>query len=256
MIELNEVAFEYRGGKRALVGASARLSSPTTAILGPNGAGKTTLMGILATSRKPTAGYIKVDDQVISGRRSIADHRASLGVMPQQLSIFPAYTCLEFLMYVAWLRKVPGTKRTEQCNQALEATGLQEQVSARVGTLSGGMRQRLGLAQALVNKPRLLLMDEPTVGLDPEQRRNFRSLLREVSTGTTICLATHLTEDAAAVAQSLLVLVDGNVLFCGTTPEFCKQYGYETVTGETVEASYIACLEASRSAALRRGREV
>lgn len=208
------------------------------AVLGPNGAGKSTLLSILTGASRATAGELVLLGHSMSSRSGVRAVQDSLGFVPQALSIFPGHTVEDFLRYVCWLRKVPAATVPQAITSSLVATDLEELRDRRVRTLSGGMKQRLLLAQALVNSPALIVLDEPTVGLDPAQRARFLERVRGLSQRCRVVLATHLVEDVATTCDWTLVLDSGRVRFCGTTRELVARFGADEVTGASVEAAY------------------
>lgn len=246
MLELHDLSYRYRRGAQALHGVSCSLASPSVAVLGPNGAGKSTLLRLLTTATTPQEGRFSAVGWSSGDADGLRDYRRSLGVMPQALNIFRGYSCEEFLHYVAWLREVPVQDARAQVEHALHAVDLLERRHDPVKQLSGGMRQRLGLAQALVNQPRMLVLDEPTVGLDPRQRSEFRTYLRRLLPETMVVLATHLVEDVAAIAEEVLVLDAGRVRFAGPLQALCVDREGADVTGSDVEAAYLQLVEPER----------
>jgi len=208
------------GSTRALDEASFTMERGTTGLLGPNGAGKTTLLSILATINEPDAGRVSVfglDPRHASQRVEI---RRQLGYLPQELGYHRHFTVAEFLNYVAILKEITNRRtRAEEVARVLAAIGLERRAKARIRTLSGGMRQRLGIAQALLGRPNLLILDEPTGGLDPEQRLRFRELLSSLPGDPVIVLSTHQAEDIAAICSHVVVLLQGRVQFSGTPSE-------------------------------------
>jgi ABC-2 type transport system ATP-binding protein len=212
------------GRHRALDGLD--LSTPTgvTGLLGPNGAGKTTLLRILATVMPLDAGELRIlgrDPYEAEDRLQI---RRRLGYLPQDAGFHRAFTAFEAVDYVAVLKEHTGARaRHEEVRRVLGLVGLSDVAGKKVRALSGGMRRRLGLAQALLGRPELLVLDEPTVGLDPEQRMRFRDLVSEAGHGRTVVLSTHQTEDVAAVCSHVVVVDQGRVLFAGTPGELADQ---------------------------------
>jgi ABC-2 type transport system ATP-binding protein len=205
------------GRTTALDRVSLRLDRGIIGLLGPNGAGKTTLLSILATVASPDSGRLTVlgfDPAEPAQRLEI---RRRLGYLPQDLGYHRHFTVAAFLDYVAILKEITDSRtRHAEVARALAAVGLTERAGHRIRTLSGGMRRRLGLAQALLGGPDLLVLDEPVSGLDPEQRLRFRELLSRLPGDPVVLLATHQVEDVTAVCSAVVVLLAGQVRFCGT----------------------------------------
>jgi ABC-2 type transport system ATP-binding protein len=212
------------GRTRALVDVAFTTGPGVTGLLGPNGAGKTTLMRILATVLAPDAGSVELlglDPRVASDRLEI---RRSLGFMPQEPRFDPRARCSAFVNYVAVLKElVDRRQRSDEVRRVLAATELSEVANRRIRSLSGGMQRRVSLAQALLGNPKLLLLDEPTVGLDPEQRLRVRSMLSDLAERRGILLSTHLIEDVAALCHRVIVLHEGQVRFAGTPNELVNE---------------------------------
>ncbi|MFK4099972.1 ABC transporter ATP-binding protein [Streptomyces sp. NPDC019531] len=208
------------GGTRALDDVSLRLTPGVTGLLGPNGAGKTTLLRVLATSVPADRGSFTVlgnDPGTSRGRQEV---RRSLGYLPQTPGLHPDFSAFEFVDYVAILKELTDrTARHREVRRVLEEVDLGDVRSRRIKKLSGGMRQRVALAAALVGDPGFLVLDEPTVGLDPEQRMRFRELIAEAGEGRTVLLSTHQTEDVAMLCHRVLVMAGGRILFEGTPAE-------------------------------------
>jgi ABC-2 type transport system ATP-binding protein len=208
---------------RALDGVSFELGTGITGLLGPNGAGKTTLLRCLATILAPDSGGIEVfgfDPDRPSERTEI---RRRLGYMPQEPGFYQSFTSFDFLDYLAILKEhVDRSARHEEVRAALARTGLQEKSKVKIRKLSGGMRRRLALAQALIGSPPLLVLDEPTAGLDPEQRFRFRELISDLAESRTVFLSTHQTEDVSAICDRVLVMDDGRIRFDGTPRELAQ----------------------------------
>ncbi|MCU0270853.1 MAG: ATP-binding cassette domain-containing protein [Acidimicrobiales bacterium] len=204
------------GRTLALAGVDLTMGTGVTALLGPNGAGKTTLLRILATVLSSDAGTV----ELLGHRIDCADGRLAvrrrLGYLPQEPGFHRHFTAFEFVDYVAVLKEWGDRRpRHDEVRRVLELVGLQDQAGTRIRNLSGGMRRRVGIAQALLGSPDLLLLDEPTAGLDPEQRLRFRELLGTAA-HSTVVLSTHQTDDVAALCQHVLVLLGGHVRFAGT----------------------------------------
>ncbi|GAA1457968.1 ATP-binding cassette domain-containing protein [Nocardiopsis exhalans] len=205
------------GSRRALDGIDVDLGPGVTGLLGRNGAGKTTLMRCLATDLEATRGRIRVlgrDPERADERTEI---RRRMGYLPQSPSFYPHFTVFGLLDYMAVLKEMGGRReRHDEVRRAMRDVDLYDRRHSRVRRLSGGMRQRLGLAAALLGAPELLLLDEPTVGLDPEQRIRFRDLVSELAVHSTVVLSTHQIEDVSALCRRVLCLDQGRVIFDGT----------------------------------------
>ncbi|GGY28348.1 ABC transporter ATP-binding protein [Streptomyces djakartensis] len=208
------------GGTRALDDVSLRLTTGVTGLLGPNGAGKTTLLRVLATALPADRGSFTVlghDPGTARGRQEV---RRRLGYLPQTPGFHPDFTAFEFVDYVAILKEMTGrAARHREVRRVLDEVGLAEVRGKRIRKLSGGMRQRVALGAALVGDPGFLVLDEPTVGLDPEQRMRFRELIAGAGEGRTVLLSTHQTEDVAMLCHRVLVMAGGRVRFEGTPAE-------------------------------------
>lgn len=204
----------YPGAVVALEGLDLDIPAGVFGLLGPNGSGKTTLMRILATLLEPTEGEARVCGRDV--RREKAAVREILGYMPQDFGFYPTLSAYETLDYFALLSRVSSPKeRRARIEQALARVNLQEMAGRRVGTFSGGMKQRLGIAQALLNDPRVLIMDEPTSGLDPEERIRLRNLLAELAGDRVVILSTHIVSDVSSTADEMAILHRGRLLFSG-----------------------------------------
>ena len=205
------------GGVAALAELDLELGPGITGLLGPNGAGKTTLIRILATLLPPSAGQVGVNGWWTSDLRDRVEIRRRLGYLPQDLGLYPRFTVFEFVDYLALLKELDDpAERHRRVRAALAAVELEDLARRKIRTLSGGMRRRVGIAQAIVADPLLLLLDEPTTGLDPEQRMRFRQLIAGIGEQRTVVLSTHLVEDVAAVCTQVVVLWQGRVRFHGT----------------------------------------
>ena len=218
-IEARALVRRY-GRFRALDGLDLTARPGVTGLLGPNGAGKTTVLRLLATVAAHDEGHLRIlghDPSTEEGRLRV---RRSLGYLPQDAGFHPGFTVFEAIDYVAVLKEHTRSRaRHDEVRRVLGMVGLADVSTKKVRTLSGGMRQRLGLAQALLGTPELLVLDEPTVGLDPEQRIRFRDLVSEAGHGRTVVLSTHQTEDVAAVCSHVVVVNKGRALFDGTVEE-------------------------------------
>ncbi|MFI2757457.1 ATP-binding cassette domain-containing protein [Streptomyces echinatus] len=209
------------GATVALDDVSLAFPAGVTGLLGPNGAGKSTLLSLLSTARTPRSGTVALLGEQASGRARTERLRRRIGVLPQSFGFYPRFTVLEFTEYAAWLRKVPAAQRRERAVEALRLVQMNQHADRRMGALSGGMLRRVGIAQTMVNEPSLVLLDEPTVGLDPAQRVGFRSLIRQLGERCAVVMSTHLAEDVAHVCDRVAVLLAGTVRFTGTVAELC-----------------------------------
>lgn len=230
-IVMTNVRKSFRHGRRvgggratALAGVTLRLGGGMVALLGPNGAGKTTLMRICVSVLRPDSGSVLVgghDLATASGRTAV---KRALGYLPQQLSFYDDLTGAEFLDYVALLKRCADRRaRRSQAERLLALTGLAGHADRKIGSYSGGMRRRLGIAQALLGDPRLIVVDEPTAGLDPAERMRFRALLASLgSEGRTVILSTHILNDAAQACQEAIVLSNGKVAYHGAIHELAE----------------------------------
>ena len=235
-VEIENLGKVYEGGVVGIQDVTLTMPEGIYALLGPNGAGKTTLMSILATLLDPTSGTARVDGHDV--RKDKHAVRELLGFLPQDFGLYPSLTAYETLDYMALLSNIndPADRR-RRIDAALDRMNLTAVKNRRVGGFSGGMRQRVGLAQALINSPKLLIVDEPTAGLDPEERIRVRSLLAELASDRTIVLSTHLIADVEAVADRVAVLHKGRIRFEGTAGEMLdrvrgKVWEIETTANE------------------------
>jgi ABC-2 type transport system ATP-binding protein len=205
---------DYRAKPGALRNVDLSLGSGVLGLLGPNGAGKSTLMRILATITQPTAGRVLWNGTNIGREPDIL--RAVLGYLPQDFGVYPNLSAREFLEYLSTVKGISAATARKRINELLELVNLADVAKRPLGGYSGGMRQRVGIAQALLNDPQLLIVDEPTAGLDPEERVRFRNLLSELSGERIVILSTHIVSDVEAVATSIAILAHGQLLAHGT----------------------------------------
>jgi ABC-2 type transport system ATP-binding protein len=233
-VSIEQLTKIYDGGIVGVRDVSLTLSAGVFGLLGPNGAGKTTLMRILATLLDPTSGTASVDGYDIRRRRP--EVRRILGYLPQQFGLYPQMTCREFLDYVGLLYGIRGPARREAVELALEQVHLAEVAARRIRTLSGGMKQRLGIAQAVLSAPRLLIVDEPTAGLDPDERVRVRNLLSELARERVVLLSTHIVGDVSVSATSLALMRGGSVIFHGSPRELLAQVQGRVWTAQVEEA--------------------
>lgn len=195
--------------KVAVDEVSLRLTKGINGLLGANGAGKTTLMRMLCGTLTPTSGNISLDGLDVSSE----DYRAVLGYLPQDFGYYPNFTGMDFLLYLAALKGLSKSHAKRKATELLELVGLKDVGRKKIKTYSGGMKQRLGIAQALLNDPWLLVVDEPTAGLDPQERVRFRNLIAELGKDTVVLLSTHIVSDVEPIADHLLMMSNGKVIF-------------------------------------------
>jgi ABC-2 type transport system ATP-binding protein len=241
-----------RAGRHLAVdGLDLALGTGVHGLLGPNGAGKTTLMRALATVLKPAGGQLRLLGESVDGRADLRRVRRALGYLPQQFGFYPRFTVREFVEYMAWLKEMPKTAIPDAVQRAIDRVDLADKAGARMKTLSGGMLRRAGIAQAIVNDPAVLLLDEPTVGLDPEQRLDFRKLLRDLGADSCVLVSTHLVEDVVAACTDVVILHEGRLVHQGT-PDDLVALGGDGDAGDTpAERGYSAMLRHHRTVAGR-----
>ncbi|MGI5500202.1 ABC transporter ATP-binding protein [Lentzea sp. CA-135723] len=222
------------GRKTAVDGVTLTMGRGVHGLLGPNGAGKTTLIRALATVLR-TKGTLR-----LLGGLELRELRQRIGYLPQEFGHYKRFTVREFVAYVAWLKEMRDIPAATQ--RAIERVGLADRADDRMKTLSGGMIRRVGIAQAIVNDPEILLLDEPTAGLDPAQRLRFRELLTELGTDACVVVSTHLVEDVAAACTDVVLLSQGKLIFQGT-PEQLQARGTGQHPGDSpIERGYSAVL--------------
>ena len=197
--------------KIAVDRVSLRLNNGVYGLLGTNGAGKTTLMRMLCGILQPTSGTIAFDGMDVSEE----GYRAILGYLPQDFGYYPEFTAMGFLLYMAALKGLPKHSAKRRANELLELVGLQEMGRKKIKTFSGGMKQRLGIAQALLNNPKMLILDEPTAGLDPKERVRFRNLIGQLGKDSIVLLSTHIVSDIEHIADEVLMMKNGNLIYHG-----------------------------------------
>jgi len=216
IVQVRELTKRF-GRTRALDGVSFDARAGITGLLGPNGAGKTTLLRILATVASPDGGAVRIGGLDPSRTTQRLAIRRSLGYMPQEPGFHRNFTAFEFVDYVAILKEMTDRRaRHREVRRVLALVGLESAARKKIRALSGGMRRRVALAQALLGDPRLLILDEPTAGLDPEQRLRFRELVSALGEDRAVVLSTHQTEDVAALCRQVVVMNHGEVLLSGT----------------------------------------
>lgn len=241
-IEIKQVN-KYYGKKHALKDVDLVIPEGMFGLLGRNGAGKTTLMKTLATLHGKQSGEIRVCGVPIENAKEI---REMIGYLPQDFSMYPSMTVTECLDYLGTLSEMPKDERKKRIKELIGKVNLDEQRNTKVRKLSGGMKRRLGIAQALLHDPKVLIVDEPTAGLDPEERIRFRNLLCEVAEDRIVILSTHIVGDIEATCENIAIMNEGEILWEGTVPELIENAEGKVFTAEVprqqlnkVKADYI-----------------
>ena len=208
---------KYYGKNKALDGFSYEFTPGIYGLLGPNGAGKSTLMNLITCNLKATSGDIRYGDELIQAMGK--EYRSKLGFMPQQQNIYPRFTVERFLMYMAGLKGLGSSEARTETDRLLEMVNLTADRKKRLGELSGGMKQRALLAQALLGKPEIIILDEPTAGVDPKERIQMRNIISQVGFSCIIMIATHVVPDVQFIAKEILLLGKGQIIDSGTPAE-------------------------------------
>lgn len=242
--EIRASGLKVRAGRKrmAVDGLDLSLGTGVHGVLGPNGAGKTTLIRALATVLRPAGGTLELLGESAGG---VGEHRAlrrRIGYLPQEFGYYKRFTVREFVEYMAWLKEVPKADIPGAVQRAVERVGLADRADDRMKSLSGGMVRRVGIAQAIVNDPAILLLDEPTAGLDPAQRLRFRGLLQELGADTCVVVSTHLVEDVAAACSDVVIFAEGRLVFQGTPDQLAAAGGPEDAGDSPLERGYSALL--------------
>ncbi len=245
-VEITDLTRRF-GRTQAVAGVSLRTGPGVFGLLGPNGAGKTSLLRMLATVIPQSSGSLRLLNRDPGGYTQRREIRRNLGYLPQNMGYYPGFTVSEFVEYFALLKEVPSSWVSAAAAAALDRVELTGRAKAKLRTLSGGMLRRAGIAQAIVNKPRLLLLDEPTAGLDPEQRVAFRALLRDLGQDATVVVSTHLVEDVGAACTEVALMDLGKIVFHGTPAELAARGVGHRVGDAPLERGYSAVLAAARS---------
>ena len=225
---IDRLSKQYKN-KIAVDRISLTLHQGVYGLLGANGAGKTTLMRMLCGILRPTSGTVMFENMDVSTE----DYRKELGYLPQDFGYYPNFTGRDFLMYMAVLKGMTKSRAQKRCAKLLDEVGLKEMGDKKIKTYSGGMKQRLGIAQALLSHPRILILDEPTAGLDPKERVRFRDMIAALGKESIVILSTHIVSDIEHIADRILLMTDGQIIFNGTQEEI----------GEDLEEFYLKQFE-------------
>ena len=201
--------------KIAVDRVSLQLTNGVYGLLGANGAGKTTFMRMLCGILKPTSGTVTFDGMDVSSE----EYRAELGYLPQDFGYYPDFNGMDFLLYMASLKGLTKTEAKRKSKKLLELVSLSDVAKKKIATYSGGKKQRLGIAQALLNDPKIIILDEPTAGLDPKERVRFRNLIKELGTESIVLLSTHIVSDIEHIADTVLMMKAGQIVFNGSADE-------------------------------------
>ena len=209
MLEVVDVHKAY-GKNKVLCGVNFTMKHGVYGLLGLNGAGKTTLLNIMTGILQVDDGIVKYHGTNIRNRKS--RFKDNLGFMPQYTTFYPKFTAREFLKYMCVMKNIPRNEHAEKINKMLEYVNLSDAADKKIGSFSGGMRQRVGIAQALINNPEIIIMDEPTAGLDPAERIRFRQTIENIAENKIVLIATHIIQDVEKMADNVLLLSDGKIV--------------------------------------------
>lgn len=222
MLELQNITKDY-GTKQALDHISLSLENGIYGLLGPNGAGKSTLMNIITGNLKPTSGMVLWNGK--NAHDMGAAYRSLLGYAPQQQGLYDTFTGIRFLSYMAALKGISKKEQKGEIQRVLDYVNLTEKAYRPIGTYSGGMKQRILVAQAILGDPHLVVLDEPTAGLDPKERVRIRENIRNISGDKIILVSTHVVSDIESIANEIILLREGKIVDHDTVPGLCKKHG-------------------------------
>lgn len=250
-LEIDALTKRYKSGVEALHAISLNIGPGVLGLLGPNGAGKSTLMRIAATVLPPTSGSVRWNGADVVRRPDAV--RESLGYLPQDTGVYPNLNAREFLRYIAALKGMSGKRAEQRIGELLEQLNLTAAGNRALGGFSGGMKQRVGIAQALLNDPQIVIVDEPTVGLDPEERARFRELITGISGDRIVILSTHIVSDVETIAERVVLIASGSIVADGAPETLASQLSGRVWEG-IVSADGLALLrhEYSVTSAVRR----
>lgn len=232
---IDNITMKYKD-KIAVENFTVKLDKGVYGFLGPNGSGKTTLMRVLADLLRPTKGRILLNDRDISTMED--DYRDILGYLPQSFGFYKSFTAHKFMMYIAALKGIDQYKPLKKVDELLELVNLKEHSKRKIGKFSGGMKQRIGIAQALINDPKILILDEPTAGLDPKERIRFRNLISEISKDRIVLLSTHIVSDIEYIAKEVILIKEGKLLGIDSPDNILENMKGKVWKGTTTEERF------------------
>ncbi|WP_025692538.1 ABC transporter ATP-binding protein [Paenibacillus zanthoxyli] len=234
-LSIDSIVKRYRRAT-ALDSVTLELEEGLYGLLGPNGSGKTTLLRIVADVLRPTSGEVRLNG--VDKDRLGGQYREVIGYLPQEFGLYKEFTVIDFMMYIAALKGIDRRLAAERSHMLLEQVGLGGMEKKSCGKLSGGMKRRLGIAQALLNDPKLLILDEPTAGLDPEERMRFRKLISDLSGQKIVLLSTHIVSDIEMIAGELILIENGRLIGSGTPEELLEELRGQVWTAKVTEEEY------------------
>ncbi|MCI8348517.1 MAG: ABC transporter ATP-binding protein [Firmicutes bacterium] len=221
MLELKNLTKQY-GNKKALNNVSLKFSEGIYGLLGPNGAGKSTMMNIITGNIKPSSGKVMWNNQEIASLGP--SYRSLLGYAPQQQGLYDTFSGRRFLSYMAALKDISRKSMKDEIERVLSYVNLTDSADKPIGTYSGGMKQRILIAQAILGNPKLIILDEPTAGLDPKERVRIRENIKAISEDKIILVSTHVVSDIQSIAKEIILLKDGLIVDCNSVPALCQKY--------------------------------
>ena len=246
-MELKTIGLTKKFGKKTAVNnLHLTLTNGVYGLLGANGAGKTTLMRLLCSLQTPTHGKILLDNKNILALGE--DYRSLLGYLPQHFGYYPDFTALDFLLYIAALKGLNEINAYKKSKELLESVGLSAESRHKIKTFSGGMKQRLGIPQAMLNNPRILILDEPTAGLDPKERVRFRNLISAFSKDRIVILSTHIVSDVEFIAEEIIMIKSGTIVHFGKPQEITAEINgqvWECIVPTSCAEKYAAAYNTS-----------
>ncbi len=251
-LTITRLSKTYKGNTQALDQLNLHMTNGMFGLLGPNGAGKSTLMQILATLLPPSEGEVMFGDYQLG--KDDHEIRRLLGYLPQSFGLYNKLTGEEFLLYIAMLKGIPASSRRNLVAEILDKVNLSSKANHKIKTYSGGMKQRIGIAQAIIGDPKVIIVDEPTAGLDPEERIRFRNLLEELSLDKIVLLSTHIVADIESSCRELAILNNGKLLFNGTPDQLVHQVEGRVWKGEVKESEWLAGEVRGRCVSRRKSR--